>query len=64
MDSILEAIGNTPLIRLRRCAPENRAELSLKLELRNPSEPAKDETGDAEGVNKSATVRESPEGRD
>jgi hypothetical protein len=31
MDSILEAIGNTPLIRLRRCAPENGAELWLCL---------------------------------
>jgi cysteine synthase A len=42
MDSILEAIGNTPLIRLRRCAPENGAELWLKLELRNPSGSMKD----------------------
>ena len=42
MDSILEAIGNTPLIRLHRCAPENGAELWLKLELRNPSGSMKD----------------------
>jgi cysteine synthase len=35
MESILEAIGNTPLIRVHRCAPENGAELWLKLELRN-----------------------------
>jgi pimeloyl-ACP methyl ester carboxylesterase len=28
--SILEAIGNTPLVRLRRCAPANGAELWLK----------------------------------
>ena len=41
MESILEAIGNTPLIRLRRCAPENGAELWLKLEL-NPSGSMKD----------------------
>ena len=42
MDSILEAIGNTPLVRLRRCAPPNGAELFLKLELRNPSGSMKD----------------------
>jgi cysteine synthase A len=42
MQSILEAIGNTPLIRLHRCAPENGAELWLKLELRNPSGSMKD----------------------
>jgi len=42
MRSILEAIGNTPLIRLRRCAPKNGAELWLKLELRNPSGSMKD----------------------
>ena len=42
MDSILEAIGNTPLVRLRRCAPANGAELWLKLELRNPTGSMKD----------------------
>jgi cysteine synthase len=42
MQSILEAIGNTPLVRLRRCAPQNGAELWLKLELRNPSGSMKD----------------------
>src|SRR5438309_9665160 len=42
MESILEAIGNTPLVRLRRCAPQNGAELLLKLELRNPSGSMKD----------------------
>src|SRR5436189_5750270 len=42
MESILEAIGNTPLVRLRRCAPPNGAELFLKLELRNPSGSLKD----------------------
>jgi cysteine synthase A len=35
MESILEAIGNTPLVRLRRCAPANGAELWLKLEYRS-----------------------------
>src|SRR5438105_4352010 len=42
MDSILEAIGNTPLVRLRRCAPANGAELWLKLEHRNPTGSMKD----------------------
>jgi cysteine synthase A len=42
MQSILDAIGNTPLVRLRRCAPQNGAELWLKLELRNPSGSMKD----------------------
>src|ERR1700751_4683947 len=42
MDSILEAVGNTPLVRVRRCAPQNGAELLLKLELRNPSGSMKD----------------------
>jgi cysteine synthase len=42
MESILEAIGNTPLVRLGRCAPANGAELWLKLELRNPSGSMKD----------------------
>jgi cysteine synthase len=42
MESILEAIGNTPLVRLRRCAPANGAELWLKLEYRNPTGSMKD----------------------
>ena len=42
MESVLEAIGNTPLIRLRRCAPRNGAELWIKLELRNPTGSMKD----------------------
>ena len=42
MQSILEAIGNTPLLRLRRCAPANGAELWLKLEYRNPTGSMKD----------------------
>jgi cysteine synthase A len=42
VDSILEAIGNTPIVRLRRCAPQDGAELWLKLELRNPSGSMKD----------------------
>jgi cysteine synthase A len=42
VESILEAIGNTPLVRLRRCAPPNGAELWLKLEYRNPTGSMKD----------------------
>jgi len=42
VESILEAIGNTPLVRVRHCAPENGAELWLKLEDRNPSGSMKD----------------------
>ncbi len=42
MSSILATIGNTPLVRLRRCAPANGAELWLKLEYRNPTGSMKD----------------------
>jgi cysteine synthase A len=42
VESILEAIGNTPLVRLRRCSPANGAELWLKLEYRNPTGSMKD----------------------
>jgi cysteine synthase A len=42
VESILEAIGNTPLVRLSRCAPSNGAELWLKLENRNPTGSMKD----------------------
>lgn len=42
MRTILETIGNTPLVRLRRCAPANGAELWLKLEYRNPTGSMKD----------------------
>ena len=42
MESILEAIGNTPLVRLRRCLPATGAELWLKLEYRNPTGSMKD----------------------
>jgi cysteine synthase A len=42
VESILEAIGNTPLVRVRACAPSNGAELWLKLEYRNPTGSMKD----------------------
>ena len=40
--SILGAIGNTPLVRLQRCAPRNGAEVWLKLEYANPTGSMKD----------------------
>jgi cysteine synthase len=40
--SILDAIGNTPLVRVRQLAPANGAELWLKLEYCNPSGSMKD----------------------
>src|SRR5436309_6999931 len=40
--SILDTIGDTPLVRLTRCAPANGAELWLKLEYRNPTGSMKD----------------------
>jgi cysteine synthase A len=42
VQSILDAIGNTPLLRLRQCAPANGAELWLKLENTNPTGSVKD----------------------
>ena len=42
MESILESIGDTPLVQVRRCAPPNGSELWLKLENRNPSGSMKD----------------------
>ncbi|MDQ3823044.1 MAG: PLP-dependent cysteine synthase family protein [Actinomycetota bacterium] len=42
MASILDAIGDTPLVRVRACAPGNGAELWLKLEYRNPTGSMKD----------------------
>jgi len=42
VESILDAIGNTPLVRLRRCVPANGAELWVKLEYCNPTGSMKD----------------------
>jgi cysteine synthase len=42
MESILEAIGNTPLVRLRHCVPANGADVWLKLENLNPTGSMKD----------------------
>src|SRR5437763_5794562 len=41
-DNILAAIGNTPLVRLRRCVPESGAEIWVKLEYFNPAGSMKD----------------------
>src|ERR671937_2649886 len=40
--TVLSAIGNTPLVRLRRLAPANGAELWVKLEYLNPTGSMKD----------------------
>ncbi len=42
MASVLDAIGNTPFVRLRQVAPQNRAEVWVKLEYLNPSGSMKD----------------------
>jgi cysteine synthase A len=42
MSSVLETIGNTPLVRLRGLAPANGAEIWVKLEYRNPTGSMKD----------------------
>src|SRR3954464_282939 len=42
VQSILDSIGDTPLLRLQRCAPPNGAELRLKLENLNPTGSMKD----------------------
>ena len=42
MTSVLAAIGNTPLVRLRRIVPANGAELWIKLEYVNPTGSMKD----------------------
>ncbi len=43
--SVLELVGNTPMIELRRFAPENRAALFAKLEWFTPGGSIKDRTG-------------------
>src|SRR5881296_3340660 len=58
MSSILETIGNTPVVRLTRCAPANGAELWLKLEYRNPTGSMKDRMALAmiEGAERDALI--------
>ena len=45
VDSILEAVGDTPLIELRRLVPANGSRLWGKLEARNPAGSVKDRIG-------------------
>jgi len=58
--TILDAIGNTPLVGLTRCAPENGAQLWLKLEYRNPSGSMKDRMAVAmvEGAERDGLLKE------
>jgi cysteine synthase len=58
MTTILDAIGNTPLVHLQRCVPANGAELWLKLECRNPSGSMKDRMALAmiEGAERDALI--------
>jgi cysteine synthase len=60
MSSILDAIGNTPLVRLRRIVPANGAELWVKLEYRNPTGSMKDRMALAmiEGAEKDGLLNE------
>jgi len=45
VDSVTELIGSTPLLRLRRFAPGERADIFAKLELMNPGGSVKDRLG-------------------
>ncbi|MGA7989419.1 MAG: cysteine synthase family protein [Candidatus Dormiibacterota bacterium] len=42
MTGMLEQIGNTPMVRLKRCVPASGAEIWIKLEFRNPTGSMKD----------------------
>jgi cysteine synthase len=42
MTGMLDQIGNTPMVRLKRCVPESGAEIWIKLEFRNPTGSMKD----------------------
>lgn len=46
-DTILEAIGWTPMVRLHRVPPANRPEFLVKVEAANPGGSTKDRVGDA-----------------
>jgi cysteine synthase A len=60
MESILDTIGNTSLVRLRRCTPANGAELWLKLEYQNPTGSMKDRMALAmiEGAERDGSIAE------
>src|SRR3954454_23917929 len=59
MSSILAAIGNTPLVRLRHCVPENGAEVWVKLEYFSPTGSMKDRMAVAmiEGAEREGTLK-------
>ena len=42
MNSVVDAIGHTPLVRLSRCFPQPHLEVLAKLEMLNPSGSMKD----------------------
>ncbi|HYI13718.1 MAG TPA: cysteine synthase A [Thermoanaerobaculia bacterium] len=45
VDSVLDLIGNTPMVRLRRISPPGGAEIFVKMELLNPGFSVKDRIG-------------------
>ena len=47
LDTIIEAVGNTPLVRLNRMTPHSSVELVAKLEFLNPLSSIKDRVGKA-----------------
>ena len=57
--NVLATIGNTPLVRLHRLAPENGAELWAKLEYLNPTGSMKDRMARAavEGAERRGVLR-------
>ena len=46
-DNVLETIGNTPLVRLRRLVPRDCAQILVKVEGRNPTGSMKDRMAQA-----------------
>ncbi|MEM1165809.1 MAG: cysteine synthase A [Planctomycetota bacterium] len=46
-DSVAEAVGNTPMVRLRRLSPQGGATIWLKMECDNPMDSVKDRIGKA-----------------
>jgi cysteine synthase A len=47
LDSIIDAVGNTPLVRINRLLPESQVEIVAKLEFLNPLSSIKDRVGKA-----------------
>ena len=57
MSSLLDAIGNTPLVRLERLPKQGSAEVYVKLESQNPTGSMKDRGGITSGANIWAALR-------